>query len=43
MVLVEANVPQGVYDDWRGVMVVPVGLTLAEQAALILELMQERR
>lgn len=43
MVLVEADVPQGIYDDWRGVMVIPSGLTLGEQAALILELMRERR
>lgn len=43
MTLVEADVPQGLYDDWREVMVLPRGLTLAEQSALILELMRERR
>ena len=43
MELVETDVAQGVYDDYRQIMVIPKGLTVQEQSALILELMRERR
>jgi len=41
--LVEADVDEGVYDEYRQIMVVPRGLCLAAQAALVLALMRERR
>ena len=43
MTLVEADVTEGVYDEYRQVMVVPRGMCVQDQAALILELMRERR
>lgn len=39
----EADVPHGVYDQHRRVVVLPLGLSLAEKAAAVRELFAERR
>ena len=42
MDLIYADVPCPLYDDWRSVVILPTTLTLAEQAAAVRELIEER-
>lgn len=43
MLLIESDVDDGVYDEYRQVMVVPRGMSMQDRAALVLVLMRERR